>query len=170
MPSSYCTEFFFRLRLQEYSSNITMSTIQDLLPDHHALKEHLVIDVCFKVGKRHRKETIPFPNDIKELLDNYLPYEFDTPSGFHLYGLLRNPINGTVHAFIDSDERDRVLEIYKQRAEQITEEEVLDDGTEWRAPRSLRESRFKKYPNPSEEYIKKPVIFHNAIETNRRKH
>lgn len=147
-----------------------MSTIGDLLPDSHVLKESTVLDVCYQMGKRFKKETMTFPNDINEILDNYLPYEFKTPSGVHLYGLVRNPDNGTIHAFLNPEDRDRVLKIYKEKAEQIAEEEALDDETEWRAPDSFRESRFKKYPNPSEEYIKKPVIFHNAIETNRRKH
>jgi len=141
-----------------------------MLPDSHELKENMVIDVCFRIGKRCRKETLMFSNDITQYIDNYIPYDFDTPSGFHLYGLVRNPDNGTVHAFVESEERDRVLTIYHERAVKIAEEEVLDDGTEWRAPYSSRESRNRTAPDPTYGYIKRPVIYHNAIETNRRKH
>lgn len=147
-----------------------MSTIGELLPDSHVLKEKTVLDVCYQLGNRYKKETLIFSDEINEILNNYIPYDFKTPSGLYLYGLIRNPDNGTIHAFINSDDRDRVLEIYKERAKKIAEEEALDDTTEWRTPEPFRNSRFKKYSNPSDEFIKKPVIFHNAIETNRRKH
>lgn len=170
LPSSYCTEFFFRLRLQEQSFNIIMCTIGEMLPDTHFLKEKIILEVNYTICCRHRKETITFPSEVKDYIENFIPYEFDTPMGIHLHGLLKHPITGSYHAFMNPDNLDKMMEIYKDKAQQIAEEEALDDGTEWRAPRSLRESRFKKYPNPSDDYVEKPVIYHNAIETNRRKH
>lgn len=146
-----------------------MSTIKDLLPDTHFLKEKTVLDVHYNIGTHNRKETITFPNDINKIVDNFIPYEFTSPSGIHLYGLVRNPLNGIVHAYIDEEERDRELVRYKDAAARIADEEALDDGTEWRAAYSSRASRNKKYPKP-DEYVPKPIVYHNALETNRKKH
>lgn len=144
-----------------------MSTLRDLISNTSYFNEHSFVDVHYYVGKIGRMETVPFGKDIHERI-GCAPLEFFTPKGVHLYGLLKHPQNGRIYAFISAEERDRVKAKWEEMTERIEEEKLYEDDTEWRVSYSPKKRlKVVKFDDEPFEWV---TVYHNAFETNRRRH
>ena len=145
-----------------------MSTLRDLITNTSFFDDHTCVDVHCRCGKTRWMETVIFERNVDDIIGGDRPFEFDSPRGIHLYGLLRHPRTGEVHSFVSQGDLERTKQRWAEIARQIAEEKLTEDDTEWKVSYAPRR---RLAPLPEDDG-KRPriTVYHNATETNRRRH
>ena len=155
-----------------------MNALRDLITNTSYFSEHAFVDVHYYIRGKKRMETVALGADIHERIGRS-HVEFVSPKGVHLYGLLRNPSDGRLYAFLSAEERDRVKAKWSSgparvakplstaRLERRQEEDPFAD--EWRVDYSPRRSR-RPFTFSLEDDFQPVIVYYSGFETNRRRH
>ena len=150
-----------------FKNKHTMSTLKDLITNTEYFNDHKFVDVHYYLGKDRVRETMAFASDIGRRI-NTSSFEFVTPEGRHLYGLLRHPVDRNIYAFTSAQECRRVQRKWNEMALAAPQEKAAVDDSEWRAPYSARKRTPVSSPdNGKREWV---VIWYSNFERNKQKH
>ena len=117
--------------------------------------------ICHFNNIGNQSDTLSLSESMLLNLESSSPFRFRSSFGVILYGLVRNPLDGTYHAF-------QSLGHFEKYRSKFEAQDIGDDD-EWHSPHAP--GKRAKTPIVTVDEPRPFVIFYyNKLETNRRRH